>query len=92
MNHANTGPPTLLTVKQFAERNPAFSVGSLRWLIFNADPRPSSQGTLPGNGLAPAIVRVGRRVLIDEAEFFAWVAKQRTVAKEVEQGKLVKGV
>jgi hypothetical protein len=36
---------------------------ALRNLIFKAD----------RNGLAVAIRRVGRRVLIDEAEFFAWV-------------------
>ena len=28
------------------------------------------------NGLAPAILRVGRRVLINEAAFFTWVDAQ----------------
>jgi hypothetical protein len=34
------------------------------------------------NGLSPAIHRVGRRVLIDEAEFFSWArARTKTGAK-----------
>lgn len=45
-------------------------VGGLRHLIFNADQ----------NGFERAIRRVGRRVLIDEAEFFAWVDEQHTSA------------
>lgn len=50
------------TVRQFAEDHPAFSEGGLRWLIFNEE----------SNGLkeSGAIIRVGRRVLIDEARFF----------------------
>jgi hypothetical protein len=29
-----------------------------------------------GNGLAPAILRIGRRVLIDEEAFFLWLDQQ----------------
>lgn len=56
------------TVNQFAGKYPAFTKGSLRALIFNEQ----------SNGLAKAgaIVRVGRKVLIDEAKFFGWVATQ----------------
>lgn len=56
---------TLSTVRQFAERHPAFSVASIRWQIFH-------EGT---NGLrdSGAILRIGRKVLIDEARFFAWI-------------------
>ena len=42
------------------------SRAALRNLIFKAET----------NGLASAIRRVGRRVLIDEAAFFAWVDRQ----------------
>ena len=42
------------------------SNAGLRFLIFNAKK----------NGMAGAVCRVGRRVLIDEAAFFAWVAGQ----------------
>ena len=69
-----------LTVRQFSERNPAFTEPSVRNLIFKADPRESSLGMIPGNGLveAGAIVRIGRKVLISEQRFFAWVEGQRS--------------
>lgn len=59
---------TLSTVKQFSEKQPAFSQGGLRALVFNASK----------NGLAKsgAIIRIGRRVLIDEQKFFVWVESQ----------------
>ena len=38
----------------------------LRYLVFNADK----------NGFASCIKRIGKRVLIDEAAFFAWVETQ----------------
>ena len=57
--------PTLSTVTQFTEKHPAFTIGGIRSLIFNKN----------SNGLAKsgAIVRIGRKVLIDETKFFAWV-------------------
>jgi len=60
--------PTLSTVNQFTERHPAFTAGGLRALIFNEHQ----------NGLAKAgaVMRIGRKVLIDEAKFFAWVESQ----------------
>lgn len=63
-----TEPPRIYTVNQFCDRNRAFSVGSVRWLIFNEHT----------NGLhkSGAIVRLGRKVLIDEACFFAWLKTQ----------------
>lgn len=72
---AHTQPPRIFTVAQFGQRNPAFSPASLRNLIFKADERQCSKGVIPGNGLieAGAIVRIGRKVLIDEAKFFEWV-------------------
>ena len=68
-----------LTVRQFSERHPAFTEPSVRNLIFKADPRESSLGRIPGNGLIEAgvIVRIGRKVLIHEPRFFAWVEGQR---------------
>ncbi|MCG9065047.1 hypothetical protein LH425_08325 [Laribacter hongkongensis] len=67
------------TVKQFAEENPAFTPSGLRALIFRANPRHTHDGLVPGNGLieAGAIIRVGRRVLIDEEKFFRWVELQQ---------------
>lgn len=59
----------LNTVRQFAERNPAFSEASLRWKIAKAEE----------NGLAEAgaILRHGRRVLIDADKFFNWLESRQ---------------
>ena len=61
--------PNLLTVSQFSERFPAFPPGGLRWQIFNEE----------ANGLkaAGAIIRVGRKVLINEDKFFVWIDSQQ---------------
>lgn len=56
----------LLTVKQFCQANPAFTEGGIRWLLFNREE----------NGLARAVVKVGRRVLIDVNQFFRWLSEQ----------------
>lgn len=57
--------PPLSTVKQFCIKYPAFTHGGLRDRIFHAD----------SNGLNKlgAILRNGRRVLIDEEKFFQWL-------------------
>ncbi len=81
----NTQAPArpVFTVRQFAGRNPAFTEAAIRNLVFKADSRHSTRGEIPGNGLieAGAIVRIGRKVLIDEDAFFAWVDTQKGVAK-----------
>ncbi len=75
-----THAPTRLvfTVGQFAKRNPAFSEAALRNLVFKADLRHSTRGEIPGNGLIEAgvIIRIGRKVLLDEERFFAWMDQQ----------------
>jgi hypothetical protein len=60
---------TLYTVAQFSERHSFISQGGLRFQIFNAE----------NNGLASfgAIVRMGRKVLIDESRYFEWVESLR---------------
>jgi len=66
--------PTLSTVKQFQSTYyRAFTNGGLRSLIFNENT----------NGLAEsgAIVRIGRKVLIDEDKFFSWVQVQNGFRK-----------
>ena len=57
-----------LTVTQFCEKHKAFKAGGIRALIFNEK----------SNGLAKsgAIIRLGRKVLIDEVLFFQWVKSQ----------------
>jgi hypothetical protein len=55
-----------LTVQQFVDKHAAFTVGGIRSLIFNEH----------SNGLAEsgAIVRIGRKILIDEVKFFDWIS------------------
>ncbi len=55
----------LFTVSQFCEKHKCFTQGAMRWHLFNA----------ANNGLAVtgAIIRVGRRVYIDEDLFFSWI-------------------
>ena len=57
--------PTFLTVKQFSEKHPAFPEGGLRYRIFYAKDN--------GLSVSGALVRNGRRVLIDEGRFFDWL-------------------
>lgn len=72
---------TLSTVRQFSEKFPAFSQGSLRNLIHLSTERYSSKGKIPGNGLDMALVRIGRKLLIDDAKFFEWIDAQNRGAK-----------
>lgn len=76
MQTTEANAPVFLTVRQFSEKHRAFPQGSLRNLIFHASPRHSSQGGIDGNGLDAALIRIGRKVLINEARFFEWVEKQ----------------
>jgi len=68
---------TYLTIPQLSDRHPAFKESGIRNLIFQAKDRQSSKGVVKGNGLAPAIIRIGRKVLIDEARFLEWVKSHR---------------
>ncbi len=68
----------LRTIKQLAAENPAFTEASLRWLVFNAR----------HNGLHQAIIHVGRRVLIDKAQFVDWLnADSRRELKSPHDGE-----
>lgn len=70
--------PIYKTVEQFSNDNPAFTPSALRNLIFKADERHTSNGVIKGNGLLEvgAIIRIGRKVLIDENRFYIWVKNQ----------------
>lgn len=57
----------LLTVKQFAIKHPAFSEASLRYHIFHERT----------NGLNLALRRIGRKILINEEQFFIWIDAQQ---------------
>jgi hypothetical protein len=56
---------TYLTPAQFCDKHQAFKLGGLRGQIFNENK----------NGLkaAGAVVRNGRKVLINESKYFGWI-------------------
>jgi hypothetical protein len=56
----------IFTVRQMAERHPAFSENSLRYHIFHSE----------SNKLNKALIRVGRKVLIKEPAFLEWLDSQ----------------
>ena len=58
--------PQFLTVKQTAEKYPCFTQAALRWQLFNRE----------RTGFNSCVIRTGRRVLIDEAAFVAWLRDQ----------------
>lgn len=59
----------LLSIKQFAAKQPAFTVGGIRSLLFYRGEDAERAG---------AVVRFGRRILIDEPRFLAWVREGGT--------------
>ena len=65
--------PTLSTVKQFAEKNPAFPESGLRHLIFYAD--------INGLQASGALLRTGRKILIDDEKFFDWIKSNNSKIK-----------
>lgn len=85
MERGETGRQSrqLVTVKQAAslpQYSGAFTEQALRHLIFNAEDKVSSRGeVLAGNRLNEfgAIIRIGRRVLLDLDRFDAWIDHHR---------------
>lgn len=59
----------LITVPDWKNHHPWPPVGGLRHLIFHSKT----------NGFDAVIVRIGRRVLLDEGAFFEWAEKHRSV-------------
>lgn len=64
MADSSDNPPVLIPLVDWPDRHPWPPLGGLRHLAFNADT----------NGFSAAFVRVGKRVLVDEAAFFRAVA------------------
>ncbi len=58
----NPGTGRLIPVPVWPDFHPWPTVGGLRYLIHHAK----------DNGIDQCLVRVGRRVLIDEVKFFEW--------------------
>lgn len=84
MNAEKTaGLPRLATIEKAAEvfADAGETPGAIRAKIFKAEERTNSRGErIPGNGLAAsgAVIRHGRKVLIDLDRYGAWLAGGRT--------------
>jgi hypothetical protein len=67
--HIPQPPRVLLTVKQFAQQQPALTEGGIRWDLFNRKT----------NGLAKsgAIVHRGRRILLDPVRYLEWLERRK---------------
>ena len=70
-----TDTPILLTVIQFSTKHSFATRGVLRFQIFNA-----RENGLEKTG---AIVRIGRRVLVNEEKYFAWIESQQDKKERV---------
>lgn len=73
--------PRLATVENTAKvfSSAGLTPSAIRAHIFKADDRYNSRGEkIPGNGLAAsgAIIRVGRKILIDLNKYGAWLTAQ----------------
>lgn len=55
-----------VTVAQLSQRYPAFTQGSIRWLIFNAN----------SNGFSKVIRRIGRKVVLSLSAWKAFLDEQ----------------
>lgn len=61
-----------MTVQQYVDAHPYYSMASFRWILF-------SRHT---NGLAKAgaVIKIGKKILIDSDRVAAWEDSQREVA------------
>lgn len=66
---------SLLSIKLFAQRHPGFTVAGLRHFLFHRY----------SNGLAEsgAVLKCGRKLLIHEARFLAWIDARNDILEEV---------
>ena len=61
-----TPPPVLIPLTEWPNRHAWPPLGGLRHLVFHAKT----------NGFDSVIRRCGKRILLDEAAFFQWIAEQ----------------
>jgi hypothetical protein len=61
----------LKTPRQIVESCPALTMGGLRMLLFHSQT----------NGLEACVVRLGRKLVIDEAAFVEWLERRRAAAE-----------
>lgn len=62
----------LIPVPDWPNHHPWPPIGGLRHLIFHSKT----------NGFDRCVIRIGRKLLVDESEFFAWVDAQQSGAQK----------
>lgn len=69
-----------LTIKQAHRKYNGIweTEGALRNTIHKAADRHSSIGVIKGNGLGNAILRIGRKVVLDEEKLVEWIQSHQT--------------
>lgn len=66
--------PALYSVAETVRRNSSIlTEGRLRSYIHAAEDRQGANGIIRANGFARAIIRIGRRIFIDEDALFDWI-------------------
>ena len=86
VKHSGRRLTTIPNMARMPGYREAFTGSSLRHQIFHAKSRTNSKGqTIRGNGLeeAGAIIRIGRKVIIDLDRYDAWLVSKRASAEEV---------
>ncbi len=61
-----SGPPCLLSVSQFCSKHDWATPGGIRHLLFNRET----------NGFKKCVVRLGRKILLDEGAVFEWLRER----------------
>jgi hypothetical protein len=70
--------PDLAAIATLAIEHPELPEPTLRDLVYHAEERVTARGeTIPPNGFASCIVRIGRRVLIDRHAFALYIERRR---------------
>jgi hypothetical protein len=68
---------SFFTLKQIAARHPGFTLRTLRGWIANSKERcawkDGKREVIPGNGFARVMVKIGRRIYIDEPALLEWL-------------------
>lgn len=64
--------PVLLSIRDFANKHPFMSENSIRWLLYKDEP-----------GLEDCLVRISRRVYLDEKKIFNFLTSSSRKANNV---------
>ncbi len=72
--------PALLSVKEFCRKHPSFPEATIRDWLFKSR-NPDIHRGWPVKGFDKCVIRAGRRILLDELQFFTWLKSRQPGAK-----------